>query len=367
MAHPLVQKNPKKKIVLQSTEESPIVKEQEQHAPVEDTHENFRDSLKPEPVVEPAPPKEDFTIADLAEKVNSAAFSSQQPADNTIVDENHPDYVPKGNRNPMMEPMIENDSDMNRGTTQQQVNPRNVPPQQPKDFSEPIIDSSETQHDPEKDKKAPPVMEGFDKLSASEKRQQVEMFADALLTTYAQLLPVIPTMVVKYNMHKMELLDKEGVIRLSMVVSKDENGDLTIREAFNNFNSEVEQVFIVTEEMKAELRGPLIMVLEDKGIAPTPGVSLAIGIGRHIFMFVMATIQLNSRKNSDMAAFKEFRKEEIELQRMQQSQPTPAQPTTKPTQKREEPIKEQEPEPSLTMEDVVVEEEKFDKKSKKQK
>jgi hypothetical protein len=324
------------------------------------SHEKFRDSFKPEPVEEPVipiKPKEEFTIAELAEKVNVAAFSSQEPINNTIVDKDHPDYVPKGH-NPMMESMIENDSDMNRGGTQPQVNPKNVPPQQPKDFSEPIIDSSETQHDPEKDKKAPPVMEGFDKLSASEKRHQVEMFADALLTTYSLLLPEIPTMVVSYNMNKMELLDKQGEIRLSMVVSKNEDGDLTIREVLNNFNSEVEQVFVVTEEMKNELRVPLIMVLEDKGIAPTPGVSLAIGIGRHLFMFVMATIQLNRRKQSDMVAFKEFRREEMEIQRMGDiKKPAPAQPE-QPT-----PTPVPEPEPTITIEDVVVEEEKFEKKS----
>lgn len=291
----------------------------------------------------------EFSVDELEDDLNNANMGNYSEkneksgmdmnnSDFSQGDKSDPNHTPMDSFNPFAEPLIQNESDANKAATgSTRINSgggANIPPPIEKDFAEPIIEGGAPIEDEAKKKDQKPLNPGLDDLSPTERRKQTEMFADSILTTYAQLLPIIPTMICSYNMGKIDLLDKEGVIRLSMVVDKRENGDLTIREVFKDFNEEVSKVFVVTEEMKLELREPLIAVLMEKGIAPTPMVSLLIGIGRHILMFGIATSQLLAEKKSQLETFKQFRKQEQENERnghvRKQHTPGPA-PKTKET------------------------------------
>ena len=77
----------------------------------------------------------------------------------------------------------------------------------------------------------------------------------------------------------------------------------------------MDEIFVVTDEMKEQIRGPLIAVLMEKGIAPTPMTTLLIAIGSQALMMIIATFKMLARKQSDMKKFEKFRKDELELER----------------------------------------------------
>ena len=271
--------------------------------------------------------KGDFNIADLEADIENSTLGNggfEKPkVDNTNIesgdfgqpDKDDPDYISTTGHDRFKEPIIENESDANKAATQ----PTAKGPaggNETKDFAEPIIEGAAPTVDAKVDdgKAPPPVNPDFDKLSPTQKRAQVELFADTILTTYAQLLPIVPTLLCSYNMNKMELLDKDGVIRLSMTVNRSEGGELQLREVFTNFNEEVAGTFVITNEMKEELRPSLIEVLMERGIAPTPMMTLLIGVARHALLFGIAAVKLMSTKNQQLEIFKEFRKEEIAME-----------------------------------------------------
>lgn len=149
-------------------------------------------------------------------------------------------------------------------------------------------------------------------LSPTEKLKQVEMFADSILETYGELYLLAFTEFCSVKMNKMEILDRNGIIRLSMVIVKGESGDLTVSEFFVEHNEKTKVLFTISPEMKAELREPLIAVLMEKGVAPTPMVRLLITAGRHILMGVFSAAQMNAEIKEALQSFKEFREQEKE-------------------------------------------------------
>lgn len=237
-------------------------------------------------------------------------------------DTDDPNYIKQSGHDRFRDEMIVNESDANKAATgnpsaNTNTTGNNTPPPPPpvsKDFEEPVINgSSPSSENPADDKKKDePMNPGLDDLSPTEKRKQVEMFADAILETYGQLYEAAFTAYCSVKMNKMEILDRDGSIRLSMVIERGEGGDLTIREQFVKYNEKVASTFVVSPEMKAELREPLIAVLMEKGIAPTPMVSLLIGVGRHALIGIFSAAQLKAEIKEQTETFKQFRAEEVQ-------------------------------------------------------
>ena len=278
----------------------------------------------------------DFSVSQLNEELenatlgNGGAAKSSAPKEPTTLENSDlthpkkedPNYIKTEGHNRFSETMIENESDANKAATgpSNATKSTNGPAAQTqaKDFEEPLINNTGApaeKTEAEKKAESKPINPEFEKLSQTEKKEQVELFADAILTNYAQLLPIIPKMICQYNMGKMEMLDMDGVIRLSMVIDRNEDGELTLKEHCFNFNAEVDEIFVVTDEMKEQIRGPLIAVLMEKGIAPTPMTTLLIAIGSQALMMIIATFKMLARKQSDMKKFEKFRKDELELER----------------------------------------------------
>lgn len=235
-------------------------------------------------------------------------------------DTDDPNYIKPSGHDRFRDEMIVNESDANKAATgnpSANTNTGNgTPPPTPppaKDFEEPVVNGASPSENPaEEKKKDEPMNPGLDDLSPTEKRKQVEMFADAILETYGQLYEAAFTAYCSVKMNKMEILDRDGSIRLSMTIERGEGGDLTIREQFIKYNEKVANTFVVTPEMKAELREPLIAVLMEKGIAPTPMVSLLIGVGRHALIGIFSAAQLKAEIKEQTETFKQFRAEEIQ-------------------------------------------------------
>lgn len=263
-----------------------------------------------------------FSIAELEEEIDAPAIGSNTSEGDFAFED--PTFIAEKKHNPFAETIIENESDANKANRMSSSSSTNTPPV---DFAEPIVTGTATPPPPEDDKKTKtgPVNPNFDDMSGPEKRKQVEMFADAILTTYGQFYQKIFSWSCSINMGKMEILDKDGVLRLSMIVSED---GLTVKTIFENFNEKVSEVFKFTDEMREELREPLIMVLMEKGIAPTPLTSLLIILGKQTVMGIFAMFELRSEMKQYVNEFKEFRKQE--MAKPQQAQQPADVPNRKP-------------------------------------
>jgi hypothetical protein len=142
----------------------------------------------------------------------------------------------------------------------------------------------------------------------------------------------------KVDMNKMEILDRDGQIRLSMVIERDEAGEMTLRKNFTNYNEEVDEIFTITDEQRAALREPLIAVLLEKGAVPTPMVTLLIVVGSQVLQGVFAATGLRTEMKNTLETMIKFRKEELEAEvnahrasQYQYNKPQPPQPPPAPT------------------------------------
>lgn len=263
-----------------------------------ETHETFRDSM-----------------------IQDVDFEEVREVKDSVVDQNN-------NHNAFEEDIIENESDGNKSTA------GDVGSSESSGSSD--TDSTVTDKGTGDAGKSESVNPDLDDLSPTEKRKQVELFAETILTTYAQLLPVIFKGMASYNQGKLEVMDRDGIIRLSMVVGKDPvDGDLTILQHVTEHNQQVEEVFVVDDAMKLAIKEPLIAVLMEKGIAPTPMTSLLIAVGSQVLQFSVAAYQFMGQKKEAISQFAEFRKQELdqekELHRQKQHSAAPTNYQQKPS------------------------------------
>lgn len=149
------------------------------------------------------------------------------------------------------------------------------------------------------------VNSSLEDLDAKQKRKAAKETAEALLTTYARFVPMPFIKISSFNMNKMNKLNMSGEINLKMVVQED---GTTIESYMNGFNNQVEETFKITEEMKDELRDPLIDVLMEQGLALTPTQRLGLAFGGHLIQMGVSTAQLVMAKKDSLETFKEFKK-----------------------------------------------------------
>lgn len=137
-------------------------------------------------------------------------------------------------------------------------------------------------------------------LSPKQKKEAAEKAADALIEAYAKVIPIVPKKLSKFNMRKLENMEMKDEIALNMVVGSDDYGnDVTARNYCENVNVAVDKIFTITEEMKLEIREPLIEVLLENDIALTPTQRLLMAVGSQVVQMAISTIQLvNENKNA---------------------------------------------------------------------
>jgi hypothetical protein len=146
-------------------------------------------------------------------------------------------------------------------------------------------------------------------------------------------------------MAKLERMDMAGEIDLKMVVTE---GGQNIRGHCEAVNQQVEDIFVVTEEMQKEIKEPLVDVLMEKELALTPMQRLGIVVGGQMVQFATASLQLGISNKKAMAQFKEFRAEQGN------QRPTASTPPPPPQNPPSQPTQQQQPKPP------VVEEEEYE-------
>lgn len=143
-------------------------------------------------------------------------------------------------------------------------------------------------------------------MSPSQKRKAAEKTAEAIVTTYAQVIPPIFKKISSFNIPKLQREAMRDEINLNMQI---DNDGTTVIKYVEGFNSEVETAFTVTEEMQNEIKEPLIEVLLENNLALTPTQRLLLAVGGQIVSFTVAAIQLVNQKKQSIEAFKEFYKQ----------------------------------------------------------
>lgn len=181
--------------------------------------------------------------------------------------------------------------------------------------------------------KAPPVNPKLDDLSAAQKRKAAEKTADALITTYANLVPIPFKKISSFNIRKLEQRHMNDEINMNMIIDNDDG--TTVRSYCEGVNEHVETIFVVTKEEQEEIKAPLIDVLLENNFALTPTQRLVMVVGGQIVQMGINTIQLLNNNKHAMEKFKQFHEENKAI-RTQSSAAVTQEPVT-----HQEPVREE--------------------------
>jgi hypothetical protein len=156
------------------------------------------------------------------------------------------------------------------------------------------------------------VNEKLDDLSPNQKRKAAEVTADALLASYSQGFPVPFKWASSFNIGKMKKLAMEGKLDLYLQVVDDGTRVIDYAE---KTNKEVDKLFTVTEEMKEEIKEPLVEVLLENNFALTPTQRLLLAVGGHAIAFTVKAVQLYQQNSHALEQFQKFHNENLEFMR----------------------------------------------------
>lgn len=180
--------------------------------------------------------------------------------------------------------------------------------------------------------KAPPVNPKLDDLSAAQKRKAAEKTADALITTYANLVPIPFKKISSFNIRKLEQRHMNDELDMNMIIMED---GTKVRDYCEGVNEQAESTFVVTKEMQEEIKDPLIDVLLENNFALTPTQRLVMVVGGQIVQMGITAIQFMQQNSNAMESFKKFHEENKAI-RTQSSAAVNQEPVT-----HQEPVREE--------------------------
>lgn len=207
---------------------------------------------------------------------------------------------------------------------------------------------------------APSINPPLEDLDAAAKKKAAKQTADVMLTAYQKFAPMPFSKISSFNMNKMNKLDMNGDISLNMIVQ--ENGG-TVKNYMEGVNSQVEEIFQVNDDMKKELKEPLVDVLMEQNMALTPTQRLMIAAGGQIVQFSAQAIQLALQNKDALKTFKNYKMEADEARPDVSS--TPPQQTSGSTVQAETPESEEIIPEQETYDAPKTEEEKTSTKEEK--
>lgn len=155
--------------------------------------------------------------------------------------------------------------------------------------------------------KPQPINPDYGDMSPTEKRKNAEKTADVILLNYAEILPLLPKLLVKWDMEKMTLLEIKKEIRLSMQINEE---GLTVRDWMSDVNDTADKVYVITDDMKEAIRPSLIDVLMEKGMTMTPMQRLLSAVGTQVLAFGVASFKMAMDNRNALKTFKEYKARE---------------------------------------------------------
>jgi hypothetical protein len=256
---------------------------------------------------------------------------SERPLDKDSYEDYHSydEDIPEADPNPLEDKVKERDYTNEHAPEPQNVG-QNMPPRQesvipePINVSAPVSDeligaASETNNTssvnnatvtkPKPEPKRESINPNLEDMSPAQKRKAAESTADALLLTYGNLVPIPFKKISSFNLGKLENAHLKGELDKNMIVSND---GTTVESYCKVVNEQVEQTFEITQEMKDEIRPPLIEVLMENNFALTPTQRLLMAVGGQVVQMGLTSFQFMQQNKAAMNQFKAFHKENKE-------------------------------------------------------
>lgn len=256
---------------------------------------------------------------------------SERPLDRDSYEDSHSyeEDIPDADPNPLEVKVKERDYTNEHAPEPQSYNP-NMPPKQEPVIPEPINVSAPVSDDligassepnntspvnnatvtkPKPEPKRETINPNLEDMSPAQKRKAAESTADALLLTYGNLVPIPFKKISSFNLGKLENAHLKGELDKNMVVSND---GTTVESYCKVVNEQVEQTFEITQDMKDEIRPPLIEVLMENNFALTPTQRLLMAVGGQVVQMGLTSFQFMQQNKAAMNQFKAFHKENKE-------------------------------------------------------
>lgn len=140
---------------------------------------------------------------------------------------------------------------------------------------------------PADDKKVNPNLED---LTPGQKRRGAEKAAEAILLGYGKIFPIPFKWLASFNMSKLRKLELQNKLQLNMRIMDD---GTTLVQYVQGHNANAEALFVVSDEMKNELREPLIEFLMERNIAFTPTERLIAAVVGQAIQFGQGAIAMH--------------------------------------------------------------------------
>lgn len=152
----------------------------------------------------------------------------------------------------------------------------------------------------------------LDDLSPAQKRKAAEKAADAILLTYKKFVPKPFKALSSFNMRKLQIMEMKNEIALDTEVFSD---GTTIKKYCEEVNQQVEQTFVITDEMVKEIKDPLVDVLLENNLALTPTQRLLMAVGGQVIQMTMTAVGFMQQNKHALSEFKRYHEESKEIQR----------------------------------------------------
>lgn len=162
------------------------------------------------------------------------------------------------------------------------------------------------------DKKKETPNSKLDDLSPAQKRKAAEKAADAVLLAYQKFVPKPFKAMSSFNMRKLQIMEMKNEISLDVSIN---DSGTTIKEYCEDINEQVENIFVITEEMKQEIKEPLVDVLLENNLALTPTQRLLMAVGGQVVQMTMTAAGFMQQNKHALSEFKRFHTETLEVKR----------------------------------------------------
>ncbi len=152
-----------------------------------------------------------------------------------------------------------------------------------------------------------PAAEGFNELSPDEKKLSAEKTTDLILGAYDRL-HWLGRKFVSVDMDDLADEHRRGDINMNYEAfenDEDPEKGITIKEYFEDFNAQVEDEFVVTDDFKAQVRPPLERICMKRGWGASDEVFLAFKFGEDIAMKTGILIGFKKLTNKYMNEFRD--------------------------------------------------------------
>jgi|688.fasta_scaffold173605_3 hypothetical protein len=205
------------------------------------------------------------------------------------------------------------------------------------DDSKPKGKTQQQQSSPPKEEKKP-VNPSFDDMSTGQKKKSTKKLAKAIVFATCRLAEFGCTWWATKDItaDKIAKYDIEKSIDLDLLLSMDENQQITVRNWFELQVKNANELLRVSDEGREEMTENLTIVLMEKGVALTPTQELMLSIGVHVVIDLgtkaYAMQQQIKGVLNQLIAMREEMKQQPRTEQVYQN----AQPIAQQTQKQEQ-------------------------------